>query len=305
VAVFKKFGLLISRAGGCRFAQERSVRVAVDTESQGKAKQILRAHCNTFHRVNSEFIKRANVHAADFMHKKSKGALRAAAHAQKLLPLADPTHLLLDMALRVMVWRFLCTQEAGAFVERNENKPMDWSLTADPALTVFVAGLIGGAACIGQSYVSVSKHALGRIHQRGGVQTVEELGQAVLNLHDDIGNMSTDCFFELASRAAVDGTFLFPAEGGVWLMSLVELEPISEEGHPEFSLFARSWLSEDDMSPDSERQVEMLRKEVLTGAGGTDAAASVRGPLFPFLSRVPRTDHPATSRPYAIEGPCA
>lgn len=268
---------------------KQKAHVRVETESQAKANQILRAHRGVFERVESQFLQRAATPAADFMRKKKKGALRAAGHAQKLLPLADRTPWLFNMDARVMVWRFLSSQETGAFVERNEVGSTDWSLTEDPALTVFVAGLVGGSSCICQSYVAVSRHALGRLHQRGGARTPDDLGRAVLDLHDDIGKISTSGFLGPLSQAAADGKLLFPAKGGAWLMSLIPLKAANDESGPELSLFARSWLSDDDMSEDDEGQVEMLRGELLLSANDADAVASVGGPLFPFSGSISRT----------------
>src|SRR5262249_8706002 len=151
-------------------------------------------------------------HADDLLHKKGKGAARAAGHAQQLLPRGIRTPWLVDEAERVMVWRFLSSNYTGAVIQTER----DPSLTDDPVLLACAVGLVRGVACNGQSYASVSKHGLGRLRQRGGARSEDEMGQAVLALHDDIGRMSGEFLLQRLTRALPEKRLLFPANGGAW-----------------------------------------------------------------------------------------
>lgn len=150
-------------------------------------------------------------------------------------------------------------------------------------------------------YVHVTKHALGRLCQRGGARTECDLENAVLTLHSDVGRLSAHTATPLLS-ASEGETIWFPSEQGAWGLEWrsvdvparsLDVPDSAHEYRPDMWLVARTWLHRDGLEPAKEDQAGELTAALLKGPFEPGAMAAIGGPLSP--QRHNREKEPPTS----------
>jgi hypothetical protein len=271
----------------------------VDTESKGIVRRFL-DDVSDYETMCKKFLATPGSVTSDFLNKSPKGAARAANVIARILPASARKPWQLDPPNRAAAWRFLAIPGRQPLlkpyqIDGEENH--DFALHEHRSVMVSSLVMLNEQMSGEPGYVAITQHALGRLCQRGGARTKEEITKKVLALHDDLGRLPISLAEEIRSRPN-DHVTWFPSTDGAWALESLAITTNSSIGRTEdILLVARTWLSQDDLVGEQEVESNRIRGSLLPDIHHPDAAASMDGPFSAFYQFQFARHHPAYPAP--------